>query len=89
MTFFCFKTHEMENKAFSFKDFLQIIGFIVTFVGAYYALKNEIQQSQIKTEASLKELQMIQSNDVKILELKMNSLQLQVAKLEAELKSAK
>ena len=79
----------MENKAFSFKDFLQIIGFIVTFVGAYYALKNEMQQSQIKTEASLRELQMIQSNDVKILELKMNGLQLQVAKLEAELKTRK
>ena len=75
----------MENKTLSVKDLIYLAGIFISIVGGYFALKNEIQTAQLKTEAAIREQELNRVNENKILELKISSLQLQVANLEAKI----
>jgi hypothetical protein len=84
---FYHKIEFMENKTLSIKDLIYLAGIFLTVVGAYFALKAEIQTSQLKTEAAVREQELNQKNSITILELKISSLQLQVANLEAKIQN--
>jgi hypothetical protein len=77
----------MENKMLSIKDFIYLAGILLSIVGAYFALKSEIEQSQLKTEAAIREQELNRINENKILELQIGSLRLQVANLEAKIQN--
>ncbi len=75
----------MENKVLSVKDLIYLGGLLLSLAAAYFSLKGDINSAQVKTEAAITQIELNRVNDYKILELKISSLQLQVAKLEAEL----
>lgn len=75
----------MENKTLSLKDFIYLAGILLSVAGTYFSLKSSIENSQLKTEAAIREQELNRINENKIIELKINSLQLQVANLEAKI----
>ncbi len=77
----------MENKTLSVKDFIYLAGILLSIVGAYFALKSEIERSQLKTEAAIREQELNRINENKILELQISSLRFQVANLEAKIQN--
>ena len=76
----------MEGKTLSVKDLITIIGIVLSLAGTYFALKNEVQSAQLKTEAAIRELDLVRANDQKIFEIKLQALQLEVAALKADLR---
>lgn len=75
----------MENKVLSFKDLVYLGGLLLSLAGAYFSLRSEINDAQVRNQSALDRLELNRVNDNKILELKISALQLQVAKLESEL----
>jgi hypothetical protein len=74
----------MDTLKITLQQGLQILGFVVTLAGIYFGLKNDIQNAQIRTEAAIKELDLIRSNDNKIMDMQFKALQLQVTHLEQQ-----
>lgn len=76
----------MEKLTLTVKEVISVVIFVVTLAGHYFATRQAIDINLVETRASIQEQAQLRENDAKIMELRINTLQLQIARMEAELK---
>lgn len=75
----------MEKLTFTAKEIVSLVVFIAGLIAQYYSLSSRVEVMQVEMRATAAEQQQLRENHEKIIELRLNALDLRIARLEAEL----